>query len=207
MENQTKQPKAYFIGGVNGVGKSTFLSEVSARHPEFQIVKSSSMFMGWLKLEPGDYDSLRALPDDYKRVEFDKMMNDLLSQSSTDGKIMLIDVHYFHYKQGEMIDTTGSWMSIFDALFVVTGDVEEVLKRIIKDNTKNRDLFPQGVSLDEQRILLKKYLIKTIEKAREVSEKYNIPLFIINNIQGDIDKAVNSFLNAHTEIIKIIKGQ
>lgn len=197
MENQTELPKAYFIGGVNGVGKSTFLTEVCTRHPGFRIVKGSSAFMEWLKLESGDYDSLRALADDYKRAEFDRMMNDLLSQPPTDGKIMLIDAHYFHYKRGEMVDTTGDWMSMLDALFVVTGETEEVFKRVLED-TKGRDLFAQGASLDEQRALLERYLGGTIKKAREMSEKHGIPLFIINNVQGGMDETVSSFLSAHT---------
>jgi len=200
MEARTEQPKAYFIGGVNGVGKSALLREVSTRHPEFRIVKGSSAFMEWLGITPGGYDSLRALPDEYKRTEFGEMMNDLLSKPPKDGKIMLIDAHYFHYKRGEMIDTTGKWISMLDALFVVTGETEEILKRISED-AKDRDLFPYSSSIEEQKELLEKYLELTIQKAKEISEKYGVPLFIIKNTQGDMEETINSFLSAHAIIL------
>ncbi len=201
MESRTEHPKAYFIGGVNGVGKSTFLTEISARHPEFCVVKGSSVFMEWLGITPGDYDSLRALPDEHKRTEFDRMMNNLLTKPTEDGKVMLIDAHYFHYKRGEMVDTTGDWVSMLEALFVITGEVEEVFKRVSED-TKDRDLFPHGTTTDEQRGLLRGYLDVTIQKAQEISKEHGVPFFVINNIQGNMEETINSFLEAHTDIIK-----
>ncbi|RJR24754.1 hypothetical protein C4578_02435 [Candidatus Microgenomates bacterium] len=200
IESLIGSPKAYFVGGVNGVGKSTFLAEVSTKHPEFRVVKGSSAFMKWLNLEPGDYDSLRVLPDGYKRIELDRMMNDLLSKPSTDGKIMLIDAHYFHYKRGEMVDTTGEWLSVLDAMFVVTGDTEEVLNRIAKDS-KDRDLFPREASFEEQRVLLEKYLKKTIQKAREMSERHGVPFFVLNNAERNMEETIRTFLDAHAGII------
>ena len=108
MESKSERNLAYFIGGVNGVGKSTFLNELIARETQFRVLKGSSAFMERLGLEQGDYDSLRALPDEYKRQEFNKMMEELLTEPSNDGKILLIDAHYFHYKRGEMLDSTGT---------------------------------------------------------------------------------------------------
>lgn len=201
MESQIEHPKAYFIGGVNGVGKTTFLTEVSIRYPKFRVIKGSSAFMEWLGIAQGDYKSLRALPDEYKRVEFDKMMNDLLSKPTEDGKILLIDAHYFHYKHGKMIDTTGDWMSMLDALFVITGRTDEVFKRVSEDN-KDRDLFPDDTLPEEQRELLGVYLERTIQKAREVSKKYGVPLFILENVQGDLEETIDSFLKAHVDIIE-----
>ncbi|MEX0918403.1 MAG: AAA family ATPase [Candidatus Paceibacterota bacterium] len=200
MEKPTNYPKVYFVGGVNGVGKSTLLTEISIRYPEFRIIKGSSLFMEWLGVTPGDYNSLRSLPDYYKISEFNKMMDNLLSKQVLDERVMLVDAHYFHYKRGEMIDTTGDWMSSLNALFVITGEVEEIFKRVLED-TKDRDLFPRGTSRYEQKELLRIYLEGTNQKAQEISNRYRIPLFTINNIQGNINKVVDYFLVAHTNII------
>lgn len=200
MKREIKRPHSYFIGGVNGVGKSTFLKEVVARHPEFSVVKGSAALMEWLDIEPGDYESLRKLTNEFKHQEFDKMMEDLLSQPSTDGKVMLIDAHYFHYKRGEMIDTTGDWMSMVSALFIITADTDIVLKRVAGDS-KDRDLFPLGIPEDTQRRILTKYLEGTIQKAQEISDKYRIPFFVLENTQDDMDGNITRFLEAHMGII------
>lgn len=200
MERKTERSLAYFIGGVNGVGKSTFLKELTEREPQFRILKGSSAFMDWLGIEQGDYNSLRALPDDHKRQEFDKMMEKVPTEPSADGKILLVDAHYFHYKRGEMLDTTGNWISMIDALFVVTADPEDVFKRVSEDE-KERDLFPIDSDEDTQRQMLDKYLEGTINLARQLSETHGVPFIVLENKQDDIDSTVKDFLNSHTGII------
>lgn len=200
MDRKPERNPAYFIGGVNGSGKTTLLKEITEKHSQFQIIKGSSVFMTWLGIEQGDYESLRALPDNYKRQEFDKMMEELLSNPTTDEKTLLIDAHYFHYKRGEMLDTTGGWISMIDALFVVTGDTDVVFNRILQDE-KKRDLFPTGSDIDSQRSLLTKYLDGTIALAKKLSDRHNVPLFILDNKQGDMNSTINSFLQAHAGII------
>jgi len=197
----SKEHKAYFVGGVNGVGKSTFLHELTSKHPEFRVVKGSSMFMDRLGISQGDYDSLRALPEDYKKEESDKMMKELLSEAPSDDKTLLIDAHYFNYKRGQMVDASGEWMSLLDALFVISGDIDEVSKRILEDK-KDRDLFPESFSEKQKKELLGKYLSGTIQKAREISEKYGVPFFIINNESGKIDDTIKSFLSTHNSVVK-----
>lgn len=190
----------YFIGGVNGVGKSTFLKELTEREPQFKILKGSSAFMSWLGLEQGDYEGLRALPDDYKRQEFDKMMVQVLTEPSVDGKILLVDAHYFHYKRGEMLDTTGDWMSMMNALFVVTANCEDVFRRVSEDE-KERDLFPIGSDEENQRQMLNSYLEGTINLAKQLSEAHDVPLVILENRQDDMESTIKEFLNAHAGII------
>lgn len=200
MDRKTERRLAYFVGGVNGVGKTTVLKEITEKHSQFQIIKGSSVFMTWLGIEQGDYESLRALPDDYKRREFDKMMEDLLSEQPMDGKTLLIDAHYFHYKRGEMLDTTGEWISMIDALFVVTGDTDAVLSRVLEDK-KERDLFPINSEKETQRLMLAEYLEGTLNLARQLSDRHNVPLYVLDNKQGDMASTINSFLEAHAGII------
>ncbi len=199
LENSEKRDTVYFIGGVNGVGKSTFLTELSTRNPEFEVIKGSAIFMEWLGIKPGDYDSLRTLSDDYKRKEFDSMMSDLLSKSNKKGNILLIDAHYFHYKRGEMLDTTGEWIREINALFVITADTESVFERISSDS-KERDLFPIAATPHFKRKMLENYLLRTILKAQELSERYGVPYFILENRKGDLEATLHNFLDIHGKI-------
>lgn len=200
MERRTERNLAYFVGGVNGVGKSTFLKELTQQEPQFKILKGSSAFMDWLGIEQGDYDSLRALPDDHKRQEFDKMMEKVLSEPLDDGKILLVDAHYFHYKRGKMVDTTGDWISMIDALFVVTADSGNVFKRVSEDE-KERDLFPVGSDENTQRQMLDRYLEGTISLAKQLAEIHGVPLVVLENRQDNIKSTVKEFLDAHADII------
>ncbi len=190
----------YFIGGINGVGKSTFLKEVVLKSPEFKILKASSAFMEYLNIEQGDYDSLRDLPDDYKKQEFDKMMEGVLVESSTDEKILLVDAHYFHYRRGEMFDTIGEWLSMMDAMFVVTADTIDIFNRVSNDE-KERDLFPINFNEQQQKQMINIYLERTISFAKQLSEKCNVPLVVLENKQNKIKSTVNMFLKAYLRII------
>jgi len=201
MEHEIDIPRAYFVGGVNGVGKSTFLTELTTQRPEFTVLKGSSAFMEWLGIKPGDYNSLRALPDEHKRAEFDKMMTQILTRPKTKGKILLIDAHYFHYNRGNMVSTTGDWIAMTDALFVVNADTDVVMNRVVSDD-KERDLFPENSLASEQVLLMDQYLRDTIQKARELSEIHNVPLFVIKNKQDDIEQAVADFMQAHSDIME-----
>lgn len=37
--------KTYFIGGINGVGKTTLLKEIGERESSFEVVRGSQCFM------------------------------------------------------------------------------------------------------------------------------------------------------------------
>jgi adenylate kinase len=186
----------YFIGGVNGVGKSSFLNELTSKYPEFYVVKGSSALMQWLGLNPGDYDKLRAMPEDYKTAQFDLMMENLLIHPPHSDGIMLIDAHYFHYNEGNLVDTTGTWISKMDALFVITAGIDEVYSRVAGDS-KERNLFPKGSNTESQKDMLELYSERTTQKARELSEKYDIPYYLIENKQGKMEQVINTFLEIH----------
>lgn len=199
MTSIKKRSISYFLGGVNGVGKSTFSTEIVTRNPEFSLIKGSSFFMEWLGLDLGDYSSLRLLPKRYKHKELNRMMISLLS-SPSNKKSVLIDAHYFHYNYGRLIDATGKWMSMVDVLLVVTADVKKILSRIEKDN-KNRDLFYDKISEKEKELMIEHYLEETLQKAQKISNKYKIPLFVLDNSEDNTKGIVKNFLEIHNKII------
>ena len=45
--------------------------------------------------------------------------------------------------------------------------------------------------------MLEIYSERTIQKAKELSEEYSIPYFLIENTQGKMKKTVNTFLEIH----------
>ena len=83
-----------------------------------------------------------------------------------------------------------------DALFVITARIHEVYTRV-SDDSKKRNLFPQRSNPEVQRNMLEIYSERTIQKAKELSEEYSIPYFLIENTQGKMKKTVNTFLEIH----------
>ncbi len=200
----TKKPnKIYFVGGVNGVGKSSFLKELSSRYPRFEVFWGSVEFMKWLGLKDGDYQSLRSLLDAYKDSELDKMMRGVLRKSTPKNKTLIVDAHYLNYKEDDVIDATGPWMSLLDALFVVSASPETILKRLKSDKKigRSRNLLPKEISQVDRIVLINKFLRLTLEKAREISKRYKIPYFVIDNNNG-LDRAIEEFLRYDSAIVK-----
>lgn len=196
--------KIYFVGGVNGVGKSSFLSKLSSKHSEFKVFWGSAEFMKWLRLKQGDYRGLRDLSDTYKDLELDKMMKVVLQKGAPKNKTLIIDAHYLNYKKGKVVDATGLWMSLLDALFIVSASPETILKRLKNDKKigRSRNLLPWEISQVDKITLINKFLRLTLEKAQEISKKYKIPYFVIDNNDNGLDRAIEEFLRYDSVIIK-----
>ena len=188
---------AYFIGGVSGVGKSTFLNKLKEINNDFEIIYGSKYFMKWLGLKKGDYGALQSLPDDIKNKELDKMMRYIL-KNKQNKKILLIDAHYLRIHEGKISVATGEWMRFFNGLFVLNDEPKEVLRRINFDtiNTKRiRKIFPGNIINNNEKLkLLSCYLNKTMDKVKELSTIFNIPYFIIQNKHDKIEKTLEEFV-------------
>lgn len=187
--------KAYLVTGVNGVGKSTILQQIVNNNPKsFCLFPASIYFMESLGLRSGDYDSLRNLPEQDKIIAFNKLMETTLAQKNKSEKgVLLIDAHIFNYKEGEMIERTGNWMHSLDAIFLITINPNILLKRIDKDK-KFRNLFPLNVTRQEKLKMMKIYLNNTKIKAKEISKKYKIPFFLIENSTNKLNQVIDDFL-------------
>lgn len=199
----SERGKAYLVGGVNGVGKSSLTQELSVRYPEFEVFRGSTRFMEWLRLPPGDYEVLQKLPEDYKSAELEKMMAEVFKNGVSGGKTLIIDAHYFNYKHGELIDATGGWVSQLDALFVVSVSPATILRRIELDQVtggRKRDVLPHNISRTQKIELLGKFLRVTVDKAQDLSKKYSVPYFVINNDTDGLNIAIGEFLECHSAL-------
>ncbi|OGM21572.1 hypothetical protein A2714_05050 [Candidatus Woesebacteria bacterium RIFCSPHIGHO2_01_FULL_38_9] len=196
-----EQGQVCFVGGINGAGKSTFLTEVEKRDPDIEIFHASPRLMELLGLVKDDYDGLRALPDSVKDVAFDSMMRQAVADHGV--KTLLIDAHYLNLRRGKVTDVTGSWLEIMNALFLITAEPNNVLTRINNDQLRtgrDRALFPEASTIEQQSDILTGYIQATMDKVKAVSAEYSIPLFVINNEEGLIVQTVQTFLDIHAQL-------
>ena len=193
----TNQGKIYFVGGINGVGKTTLLGAIVKKQKEFQAIKGSQYFMQWLGIKPGDYASLRSLPDNYKNKEMDKMVHWLIAQKSITNKHLLFDAHYLNIKEDTiMVTATGNWIALMDALVVVTANNDEILHRIEIDQLSHkriRPIFKNCQNMTQKLKLIDSYQAKTLHTAKILAKKYCLPLVEIKNNDKQINMAINQF--------------
>src|SRR5665213_1727358 len=90
----------YFIGGVNGVGKSTLLKRIQEKRPnDFEVISGSKLLMESLGIA-GDYDALRALSNEQKAQAWAECVNQLLEAPRTAN--LLVDSHYVNLVNDEL---------------------------------------------------------------------------------------------------------
>lgn len=188
--------KTYFVGGINGVGKSAILDKLLEIDNRFTVLSGSKYFMQWLGLKEGDYKTLQLLPHNFKNKELNKMMQYLIHNPLAKNKSLLISAHYLRIIEGEISDAIDDWISLFDGLFLIIAEPKMILKRLENDflvNGRNRNIFPQNISNENKLHLLNKYQAITLKKIKELSKKFNIPFFVIQN--NLLEKALSKFIN------------
>ena len=147
----------YYLGGINGAGKTTLLHAIKEAAPNFEIIKGSTALMQYLGI-PGDYEALRKLRyDDDAELKFRAMMAGITARTDD----LIYDGHYLNIVRGEIFPITGPWVAGFDAILLLRISTDAVLRRIEADQHKrDRALFPEGTSADEQRTILEDYIGK-----------------------------------------------
>ncbi|HSX42300.1 MAG TPA: ATP-binding protein [Candidatus Saccharimonadales bacterium] len=188
----------YFVGGVNGVGKSTLLDAIAKKSSNFRVVKGSEELMRWLGI-PGDYDALRALPREKKRVEWVKCLEKLLDDHY--GHDLLVDAHYLNMIDGVVTEVVGEWIAWFDAAVLVTAPPAEILKRIEGDRARERGLFRSDES--DKLGVLEAYQQQTRAEFCRITEGDLwdlIPNVVISHRQDKTSEAVDQFLKFDAQL-------
>lgn len=96
-------------------------------------------------------------------------------------------------------------MELMNALFLITSDqitIWERIQRDLREKGRDRGLFSLTSNTVEQQSLLTLYLDRTIAKVKELSRKYNIPYFIINNIENHLQETIKVFSHSHRKYEK-----
>lgn len=160
---------------------------------KYVLLKGSHLLMKRLGLKSGDYKILRTLKPLYKNTETKKMILDIIKNNRKENTTYLFDGHFLHYNNGKPINVIDSWIKNFSALILINASPKNILKRTLEDNSKKRDLLPPNLRHNEKLKLISEYQKITLEKAKDVSKKFKIPYFVIEN-DLSIDSFVNKFI-------------
>ena len=202
-----QRPKFFFVGGVNGSGKTTVLHLISEKKPEFHVIKGSEYFMKWLGIKRRNYGQLQSLPDRKTLLELGRMMRYLLKEKkySNNKKIVLIDAHFTNIRNGKTEEWISDWLSLVNGLVLIKAKPAEILKRIRIDNKKKtkrqRNLFPTNASYKEKIKFLQLFNKKsehTFRKCVKIYKKQHKILLNKENCATETAKALINFLEFTT---------
>jgi adenylate kinase len=204
-------PKYYFIGGVNGVGKTTVLEHIvnfnknrKNKKEKYILLKGSCLLMKWLGIKDKDYKTLRTLNPKLKNRETGKMILQIMRSNHGKGITYLFDGHFIHYNNGKPVDVIGDWIKKFSILIFISASTKNILNRSLTDKNKERDLFPSYLKYRDKIKIISEYQKITLEKVKEISRKFGIPFIIIKN-NSSIDHFVEKFIQIEKTLDKKIK--
>lgn len=180
----------YFVGGVNGVGKTTLLKAIADADPSFVVVRGSEELMKWLGI-PNDYDALRALPQEFKKKEWVGCLADILTR--TTDQDLLLDAHYLNLINGEQTIVTDVWLDAFDVAVLVEATPGEIYARIRKDQ-RDRALFDEA---RDDLLVIARYLAATERHFYDCIGRYDLTPLVVSNLDGQIDQVIKYFLACH----------
>ena len=190
----------YYVGGVNGAGKTLLLQGIVKQDNSFSHIKGSTLLMRGLGIKDGDYKTLRNLSTEFKNEKFGEMVKSMKSNSDIN---ILIDAHFLNLINGNKYKVVGSWISSVDALILVEANAQDVIKRILKDSGRDRALFDDEVSQTKESVSLNidRYMRDTRNEFNNLSKEYSLPNIVIKNEDGKINLAIKSFLEFHNKLI------
>ncbi len=179
-----------YVGGVNGVGKTTITQE-AAKILGMECIRGSYALMEYLGFGH-DYTKLRALTQKQRDIANRECSEFLLN--SKDNFIM--DGHYLGLVHGKVDRVTDSWINGYDALILIEAPFEDVWDRIAADEkTRDRALFPTSHDEDNKKTMLKNYIDQTREEFTRIAELYKKPHIIIQNDHGKQNVAIQAFVD------------
>ena len=181
----------YFVGGVNGVGKTSFLDTLKIKKADYEIIDGSRAFLGWLGFGD-DYEKLRRLHDSIRDARLAEFINQLISKSKSET--LVFAGHYLSLVRGEIGYIVRDWLAKFDGIVLMTATPEIIYERISKDS-RDRALFKEGTTKEEAIKTLKDYIVKENVDFLASAEKFGVPKLLINNTDGDIDRIVAEFID------------
>lgn len=186
----------YFVGGINGAGKSHFITNLKDVRPEYVTVDGSKEFMKWLGFGQ-DYEKLRNLMPEIRDAKLAEFISQTLNKSEAETLIYV--GHFIVLVRGEVIDVTRDWMSRFDGVVLIKAKPEVILQRISQDD-RNRALFKEGTSDEKALKILKNYSLKENVAFLELTDKYGIPSLLLDNSDGVTPNEVFDFLQFDAKI-------
>lgn len=189
ITNKNLKPKNIYFGGVSGVGKTTFLKSVKKKIPQIKIIHGTTLLAKYLGMEKCDYDKIRKMNQRFLREKYGEAVLDQIEKNK--NSIIIFDSHYLNMRWGKISRVAGAWIKKIDMVVLLKGDTEEILSRI-RNDIKDRALFPVNASEDEKKKKLKNFLIMTEREFNRISSKYNLKKIVLN------------YKNDSTDFLKIL---
>ena len=191
--------KSFFIGGVNGVGKSSIIYSICKVLSHAQKVADSSDFMEYLGLEINNYDTLRLMDSGLKNYKYEKFVREIISKNRNSNNILLFDGHYLNFIHDIKIDVTGNWMIYLDELILIDTTTNILYNNILKDmHIKDREILK---IIKNKRLAFKRLSLElsaTRDKYRDICKVFGKNETIIYNNRS-IDNSVDQILEIITK--------
>lgn len=188
-----------FVGGINGVGKSTILKEV-AQTTGYRYIHMTSHLMNHLGVG-SDYEKLRSLTQAQRDAGLAECIQKLIATSNSTGEIYIYDIHYLNLVRGNISVVTGPWLDRFDAFVLVTSPIQDILERVRGDHVKrDRALFQNGKNETDNEKEFTAYSEQTRKEFLGIVEKYHRPSLEIINKKNKKDEAVKKLIEFITQL-------
>lgn len=194
----------YFVGGINGVGKSHFLRTLKDVKPDYELIDGSKEFIKWLGFD-NDYERLRRLIPEIREAKYAEFINQTLNKSEAETLVYM--GHYIVLVRGEIIHVVRDWLARFDGIVLMTTSPEIILQRIAADaHDRDRALFKEGASEESKIKILKNYQLKEHVAFLELAETFGIPKLLIDNSGANAESNVFQFLDFEAKIRRSYLG-
>jgi len=183
-----------YVGGVNGVGKSTILRRAAQIDKRLEIIHYSSAVMQLLGLGPNDYEAFHKLSQKVCNQATSQLMNDLIRRQTE--RIRLIDGHFLAIHEGTIYQLAGDWVARLDGLVLVTASFEVQWRRLQTDDRwLHRRIFKPGATKSEAMAELPTYIEKTKHEFDDWAKQFRLDHLELAHNDDDVDRAAHKLIN------------
>jgi|SRR3989344_6263244 len=186
----------YFVGGINGVGKSHFLKKLKELKPEYETVDGSRAFMDWLGFN-NDYEKLRNLTPTIREARFTDFVSHTINNAQ--AETLVFACHYLVLVRGDIVQVARDWLTRFDGAILMKAKPEAIYDRISKDD-RDRALFKENTTREEALKILHDFSLKENVSFLEMVQSLGLPSMLIDNTGANEMRVVDQFLEFDAKI-------
>lgn len=173
----------FFIGGINGVGKTSLIEALIKSRPSWRTVSVSAELMKRLDLP--NHDALCQLPREQNIKEIGAIIQNALQVN----RVVLFDIHFLNLIEGKVYTMTGPWLKYFTGLVLLYAPPEQIIGRLASDTKRgDRKLFKPNNKDDVLRSITD-YQEATRQEFSKLAEEYHLPATIITHSNGSTARA------------------
>lgn len=176
-----------FIGGVNGVGKTSILQKIPNGSSIIKLHGTAEL-MKWLKISIGDYHKLQNLQREITEKALEEIFYTLAINHKSET--IVITAHYVKIFDGKIEPSYGHWYKYCDALVLIIGNSKEIVGRIINDEDNQQRARNIFGTIQKKEELIKKAQYLSAKTMLRAARTFDVPFYYIKNTNGKLGKAV-----------------